>query len=351
VTSSAQPGDVRIEMLGRFRVVVDGREAAQWPTRRSQELVQLLALAGGRRVPRDRVIEQLWPHLGAEAGAANLRKAAHHARRTLGDPGGVVLRGGLVELFPARSVETDVASFLRDAAAALADGDPGACARAATGCPGELLPDAAYEAWAQDPRRQVRAQHAALLRRCGDWERLVEVEPTEEPAYRELMRAALAAGSRHAALRWYERLRLALASQLGARPDPETQELYERCTSGIGLVEHAFVGRAVELAAAMAALTRARAGETSALVLRGPPGIGKVRARPRDRAPRAGGRVARGAHVRDGAGRPVRAAVDRRRAAARRRAGDPRRASRPHALGAGRAHPARRGPRRRCAAR
>ena len=31
----------------------------------------------------DQVIDALWPHLDAIAGAANLRKAAHHARHTL----------------------------------------------------------------------------------------------------------------------------------------------------------------------------------------------------------------------------------------------------------------------------
>ena len=269
------PGDVHVELLGGFRVVVDGREAADWPTRRAQELVQLLALSETRRLVRDQVIEQLWPHLGAEAGGANLRKAAHHARRTLGDPRAVVLRGGGVEVFPDRVVRTDVEQFLHDAADALADGSADACARVAATCAGELLPEAPYESWTQEPRRRVREQRAALLRRCGDWEGLVAVEPTDEPAYRELMRAALRDGSRHSAIRWYERLRLALASQLGVRPSAETRALYDECTAGIALGEAAFVGRAIELAAAMAALARARAGEPSALLLRGPAGIGK----------------------------------------------------------------------------
>jgi DNA-binding SARP family transcriptional activator len=79
--------DVRIEMLGHVRVAFEDREIIEsdWPARRPRELVALLALADGHRLARDQVIEQLWPHLGAEAGAANLRKAAHHARRTLND--------------------------------------------------------------------------------------------------------------------------------------------------------------------------------------------------------------------------------------------------------------------------
>jgi DNA-binding SARP family transcriptional activator len=245
-------GDVHIDMLGRFRVAVGDREVTEgdWPTRRAQELVALLALADGHRLLREQVVESLWPHLGAEAGAANLRKAAHHARRTLDDPAAIVLRSGRVELFPARTVSSDVARFLRDADRALADPDGDACARAAAGCPGELLPDAPYEDWTHEPRRQVHARLTQLLRRGADWERLMQVEPTDEAACRELMRAAIDAGERHVAIRWYERLRIALVRELGAQPDAETRALYDRCTAGVRLGERAFVGRAAELAAA-----------------------------------------------------------------------------------------------------
>src|SRR5215203_6130590 len=78
MASEAQDGAVRIQLLGRFGVNISGDEIAAdaWPGRRAAELVQLLALADGHRLTRDQVIEALWPHLEAEAGAANLRKAA-----------------------------------------------------------------------------------------------------------------------------------------------------------------------------------------------------------------------------------------------------------------------------------
>ncbi len=75
----------------------------------------MLALANGQRLARDEVIEWLWPHLDARAGAANLRKAAHHARRALGGEGAVVLRGERVELFPGQDIVVDAARFLADA--------------------------------------------------------------------------------------------------------------------------------------------------------------------------------------------------------------------------------------------
>ncbi len=264
-------------MLGPFRVVLGDRVVVDgdWPVRRARELVALLALADGHVLVRDQVIERLWPHLGAQAGAANLRKAAHHARRVLGEPEAIVLRGGRVELYPGRSVIVDVERFLRDAEIALRRPDDDACARVAGGCTGELLPDARYEAWAQEPCRQVQARLAELLRRAGEWERLVELEPTDEAACRELMRAAIAAGRRHVAIRWYERLRIALVRQLGTRPDADTQALHDRCTAGVRLGEQAFVGREADLGEARELLGAVAGGGASALMVRGSSGIGK----------------------------------------------------------------------------
>jgi DNA-binding SARP family transcriptional activator/tetratricopeptide (TPR) repeat protein len=276
MSSEPQARGVHVGLLGRFRVAVAGNDvrADAWPGRRAAELVQLLALAEGRRLPREQVIEALWPHLGPDAGAANLRKAAHHARQALADPDAVVLRGGQVALFPSRLVQTDAGRFESEARAALTGRDAAACAVAASAYAGELLPEARYEEWTQAPREHLRSRHVELLRRSGQWERVVEIEPTDEPAYRELMRRELAAGSRPAAIRCYGRLRTALRRELGIRPSRETEAIYEECVAGLGLAEPAFVGRQLELARATAAL-RSEPGEVGALLVRGPAGIGK----------------------------------------------------------------------------
>jgi DNA-binding SARP family transcriptional activator/tetratricopeptide (TPR) repeat protein len=268
---------VRVELLGAFRVVVDGEEFAEsvWPSRRSAELVQLLALAERRCLQREQVIEALWPHLAPEAGAANLRKAGHHARQALGREGAVVLGGGRVTLFPSVGVETDVECFERTAVAALRSRDGVACARAASVYAGDLLPDARYEEWTQARRDHLRSQMVELLRLSGQWDRLVSVEPSDEQAHRELMRAALLTGDRHAAIRWYGRLRTTLERELGLPPSLESRALYEECVAGLGGAGPVFVGRQIELATAAAALVSAERGELGTLVVRGPAGIGK----------------------------------------------------------------------------
>lgn len=271
------PDHVRIEMLGRFRVRIGDREVVEtdWPARRAQELVALLALADRGRLVRDQVIEHLWPHLGAKAGAANLRKAAHHARRALADANAVVLRAAMVELFPERTVVCDVEQFVRAAERALQESDDSACARVAASYSGDVLPASPYESWTLEARRRARARFTELLRRSGQWERLLDVEPTDEAACRQLMLTAIDAGQRHVALRHYERLRLALVRDLGSEPSNETRALYERCTAGVRLGERAFVGRQLELAQIAGALERVADGGTAAVLVRGTAGIGK----------------------------------------------------------------------------
>lgn len=264
---------VRIELLGRFRVLVDGREVGAWPSRRAAELVQLLALADGRQLLRDRVVEHLWPHLGAEAGAANLRKAAHHARQALGSSEGVVLRGGGVALLPGHEVEIDAILF--EQAADAAQGDAAACAAVAGLYTGDLLPDARYEDWTQGRRDQLRGRLRDLLRSGAQWERLAEVDPTDEGAHRALMAAALAEGNRHAAIRWYGRLRTALEHELGVRPSAETEALYGECVADLAQAERTVVGRHLERARLHAALHPDRDGLPRVVALRGPGGIGK----------------------------------------------------------------------------
>lgn len=269
--------EVHVDLLGRFRVSVGQVRLGpdDWPVRRAAELVALLALADGLRLSRDQVIEALWPHLRPEAGAANLRKAAHHARQALRAADAVVLRGGQVSLFPSRVVRTDVAEFEGAAQAALRRGDRDACTAAASRYGGDLLPTARYEEWSLGRREHLRARYADLLRAGGHWERLLELQPADEAAHCALMRQALDSGNRHAALRWFERLRRVLEQEMGVQPGREARALYDACVDDLRPATRRLVGRHVELAQAEGALRRAACGEITTLVIRGAAGIGK----------------------------------------------------------------------------
>eukprot|EP01136_Pigoraptor_vietnamica_P021725 Opistho-1_new@72141 len=161
-------------LLGRFAVAIDGVELAaeRWPSLRAAQLVQLLCLQPRQRLSRDEVIDALWPQLEPEAGAANLRKAAHHARQALGRHDGIVLQAGEVLMWPERPVVVDALRFEQRADAALVLCDPADCADAAATYTGDLLPGARFEPWAEATRERLRARQLQLLRASGQWERL-----------------------------------------------------------------------------------------------------------------------------------------------------------------------------------
>ncbi|MCC2675579.1 MAG: hypothetical protein K0R58_2526, partial [Ramlibacter sp.] len=284
IASEAVPAQaqelISIHLLGQFSLKLgegkDEEQPARQLHRRAGELLQLLSLQPQRSLAHEQVLEALWPHLEPEAGSANLRKAAHHARHFLGEADALVLRGGRVFLLPHRSVRCDAVGFEQAADRALAAGDAAACRSAAQLYTGDLLPDARYEPWIEAPRRRLRDKYLALLRRAGLFERLVQEEPTDEAAHLALMRTELAAGRRSAALRWYGHLRDHLQQSLGLPPGPEVEALYRECVAGLEGDASAFIGRALELVRVLGALRDAAPGGRGGVLLRAAAGMGKT---------------------------------------------------------------------------
>jgi len=258
-----------VRLLGGFQVLRDGGLVPQeaWQHRRGAELVKMLALARGHRLHREQVIEALWPELPYDAALANLHKAAHFARRAIGETDALVVQRGLVALAPGAVVKTDVERFE-------AESDPALYG-------GELLPEDRYADWASEARERLRLAYLGSLRARGRWEEVVAEEPTDEEANRSLMRTYAEAGNRSAALRQFERLNVALA-EVGLQPGAETLALHEELARGPAAVapvpeRSPMVGRDSELATARAALRRASDGRGGVLIVSGEPGVGKTR--------------------------------------------------------------------------
>jgi DNA-binding SARP family transcriptional activator len=229
---------VEVGLLGGFTVAVDGcpTPASRWSRRHSGALVKLLALSPGGRLHRDRVVDVLWPDLTLDVALPRLHKAAHYARRALGDRDAVVLKDEVVALFPTARLVVDVIVFETAADAALSQRpvSPGECA-AALKLAGELLPDDLGEPWLEDPRERLRLRVAQLLRGARRWEDLLQVDPVNEEAHVELLREAVAAGDRSGGLRRYERMQRVLAAELGIAAPPEAVALRERLLAAAAL--------------------------------------------------------------------------------------------------------------------
>lgn len=200
----------------------------EWRLRRAAQLVKMLALAPGHQLPREKIIEAIWPGSDPGRGMTNVRKTAFHARRVLGIRNGVVLDDGMVTLAPDQAINTDVEIFTEAAQLALGEHDAEACREVAALYGGDLLPSDLYAGWCATERDRLQSLFHDVLAGGQLWGRLVREDPTDERAHRGIMRGQLAAGDRAAAIRQFEWLRTVLREELGVSPEPETVALYEQ---------------------------------------------------------------------------------------------------------------------------
>ncbi|TDC63691.1 SARP family transcriptional regulator [Micromonospora sp. KC207] len=218
-----------VELLGGFRITIDGRTVTNWRAGRSQALVQYLLLHRGRPVSRDTLRSALWPHLPPSAGTTSVKAAVHGARRALcpTGEGHTPVRIASVDggyLLQTDQLWIDVASFERRitaANAALAAGDRALAAghlrRAVEVYRGDLLPAQDAE-WAVAEREwcRTRALHALrllsdLALEAEDWwtairwnRRALEVDPYDPVPSAALADCHRKLGITAAALRWDE---------------------------------------------------------------------------------------------------------------------------------------------------
>ena len=219
---------ISIQTLGAFRVIRDGAPLPNvaWKSKKARDLLKIL-VARRRPIPRDQLMELLWPEVEPAVTSNRLSVLLSTVRDVLqpetADEGPLVTTGGAVSLNPAQ-VSVDVEDFLTQAIAALdADraGEPDATTRlvaAVDAYTGNFLEDDPYLDWAVGLAEEVRATHIALLRAlsarlrdAGDTDavvrytlRLLEQDRYDEDAYRILVGVLLDAGRLGEARRHYD---------------------------------------------------------------------------------------------------------------------------------------------------
>ncbi|HZY26948.1 MAG TPA: BTAD domain-containing putative transcriptional regulator, partial [Jiangellaceae bacterium] len=283
MADSSGAAKVEIRMLGGFEVLLDGSPvpAAGWPRPQAATLVKLLALAPGRLLHREQLVDRLWPDLSIAEAAPRLHKVAHYARRALGeDRMAIVLRNETVALLPAAEVVVDVDVFERVAEEALANGTPSAAAAAAARYGGTLLPEDLYETWAENRREHLRLRYRELLRLAGRWQDLLVEDPADEDAHVALMTQHVEAGDHRAALRQFERMDAALRRELGVGPGQRALAVRDQILAAIPEYhvesgQASLVGRSGELEQFERLLTDAGRGGGRTVLVSGPPGVGK----------------------------------------------------------------------------
>ncbi len=233
-----------------------------------RSLLELLLLARGRTVTKERLADALWSTAPPRDTASTLEHYVCVLRRRLFDDQATARRVLATETgayrFDTSMVELDVDVFDRlTRQAEIVDADRARLmlTQAVDLVQGDLLDDAPYAAWAADERERYRAgvarAHLWLARDCmvlrnfggsvRHAEASLRVAPYSEEAYRTLMVADHALGHSDLARSAHLRCRQTLADHLGVDPTSETEAVgaaIDCGTPALDLVD-AFVNRSI----------------------------------------------------------------------------------------------------------
>jgi tetratricopeptide (TPR) repeat protein len=100
LTDTRWPWPVKICMLGRFEILLDGAppEFARKPPARLLSLLKAIVAFGGTDVPEQRLIDAIWPEDEGDAGARSLNVAITRLRKLLDCPDAIEVSDGKISL-------------------------------------------------------------------------------------------------------------------------------------------------------------------------------------------------------------------------------------------------------------
>ena len=248
---------IRIRTFGNFQVFRgESRVPDQdWKARPPKLLLKALIARGGSGVPKDLLIEDLWPEAPPESGDSQFKVALHRLRYAL-EPSMAKSRGSSYVILKDNLVSlrkdicrTDLEEFLslhKQGKKAEEAGDIDhalLCYRSAIDLyNGDFLAEDLYEAWAELRRYQLRTQYIDLLYRTAAsyetqgkskkaseyYKMIIKTDPVCEAAYQKLMLIYSNGGMRAEALKVYEDCRKTLEREIGVEPGRLTSSIYRR---------------------------------------------------------------------------------------------------------------------------
>lgn len=244
-----------IHMFGPFRVAIGDVFVSDRLTAKAGALLKIIAAHRRRAIPRDALIERLWPEADPGSGSISLKVAAYTLRRALDSnkeharPGAwVVASCGSYQLNPSANIWIDVEAFEERQARGRALEARGAWRevqteyqRAENLYVGDYLEEDLYEEWTIIRREELRDMYLALLWKLGNLtyqqkayeeairycHKIVLADPCREDAYQMLMRSHVALNQFSRAGAWYAVCRQMLKREVDAKPSDETIRLFE----------------------------------------------------------------------------------------------------------------------------
>ncbi|HEV8391957.1 MAG TPA: BTAD domain-containing putative transcriptional regulator, partial [Dongiaceae bacterium] len=232
------PSPVCVRVLGGFELSGAGADLSL-SGKKLRALVALLALPPSLGWSREQLTALLWGDRDEELARGSLRQALAELRRLLGDAALVTDRETVA--FDPAHVTIDAVEF--GALSAASQWDRAAALYCGDLLAGVSLPDGGFADWLLVERTRLHDLAVRVLSRVvgtqsGDDAiatalRLQDLDPDREETYRTLMRLYAAKGDRSQALRQYQLCRDRLQRELGVKPEPETERLFQQIRSPV----------------------------------------------------------------------------------------------------------------------
>lgn len=251
---------LQVRCFGRFEVIRDGQPIERWRRGKAKTLLKYL-LVRRQPVPRDVLMDLLWPDADPQNALNGLRVALYALRQALGplDDSAdgthdyVICDAGSYCLNPAAVLWVDADEFARRFDAGLRlehDGQVVAAIRqyeqAEAVYRDDYLLEDLYEDWTLVRREELKDQYLMILTkladaclRRGDAEgcilrchKILQKDTCREDAYQRLMRCYHQLGQRSQALHWFDVCARTLSHELDVGPSEATLDLYQRIVTG-----------------------------------------------------------------------------------------------------------------------
>ena len=259
--SKARP--LRIETLGAFRLFRGDSlmEEDEWDRSQPKKLLKTILSYGGERIPKEIIIDELWPEESPTIAEKNFKTTFQRLRKSLEpamdkDFGSsyIHLHDNIVFL-DAELCHVDADRFLsllRMAEEKQRKGNGKEAsplyAEALEIYKGDFLSDEIYVSWADKKREDLRVKYIQLLgKMAGLYEKqgtmkkaadcykmAIQADPLIEESYQKLMTFYSSKGMYNEGLRTYEDCKKALKRELKTQPDSTTTAIHKKILEKVG---------------------------------------------------------------------------------------------------------------------
>ncbi len=252
-----EPSRLSIRLLGELLLQYNDAPllTAAWTKQKPLALLEILLTFRDTAVPKDRLIEWLWPHLEISSATNSLRVSIRQLRKALRPPKSRTPSMEYIRTrhegycFAADGAWIDVDEFQAEYKAGTRAASNNELMEAQAHLEasialyrGDYLQNAPYEEWARPERQRLRGLYLSALGGLASihalsgryenaillCEQILSIDQCHEVTYSQLMRCQYAAGDRVGAVRTFERCRERLNAELGLNPMPETERLYQQ---------------------------------------------------------------------------------------------------------------------------